>query len=496
MKRLFFYFTLISAVLASCSDDDSFTTSRSALLTFSEDVIDLDTVFSTVPTSTYTFWVYNRNSDGVRLRQVRLLRGNQSGFRVNVDGIYLDNTLGSVAGGFEIPKGDSIRVFVELTSAPVNSDKPELVSDDLVFILESGVEQRVALCAYSWDAIMHDSIVVSRDTVIAETKPVIIRKGIKVEEGATLTICAPTSLYFYSGAGIDVYGRLLVNPGQVAGSGDVVFRGDRLDRMFDYLPYDRVSGQWLGITIHRSSSGNDIVNADIHSAEHGIVCDSADYDDSTLRLLLENVTIHNCKGPGLLSYNSNIALVNCQFSNTLGDCVAVHGGRALLLYCTLAQFYPFSGDRGVALRFTNFADDRDYPLYMLECYNTIITGYAADEVMGMTRDKGAEVPFAYYFENVIIRTPEEEEMKGAEQYVNVIFETPDDEIQGKDHFVSIDEDNLSYDFHLDSLSTAIGKGRDLPAYSVDRDGIERGDKPDLGCYQYVPHNAGATSARR
>ena len=83
-----------------------------------------------------------------------------------------------------------------------------------------------------------------------------------------------------------------------------------------------------------------------------------------------------------------------------------------------------------------------------------------------------------------MRTPETEEIKESEQYVNVVFETPDDEIQGKSHFVIVDEENLYYDFHLDSLSTAIGKGKVITAYPTDRDGVERGERPDLGCYQY------------
>jgi hypothetical protein len=41
---------------------------------------------------------------------------------------------------------------------------------------------------------------------------------------------------------------------------------------------------------------------------------------------------------------------------------------------------------------------------------------------------------------------------------NIIWETSKDSIQGKHHFVNIDEENLYYDFHLDSLSTAQGKG--------------------------------------
>lgn len=44
--------------------------------------------------------------------------------------------------------------------------------------------------------------------------------------------------------------------------------------------------------------------------------------------------------------NSNVTIVNSQITNTLGDCVAIHGGSALIVYCTIAQFYPFSADRG------------------------------------------------------------------------------------------------------------------------------------------------------
>ena len=115
MKRLFYILLSVTAIISSCSDDDSFSTSRGDLLSFSCDTLSLDTLFSTVPTRTYGFWVYNNSSDGLRVSQVRLDHGNQTGFRVNVDGLYLDNSTGSQATNIEVRKGDSIRVFVELT---------------------------------------------------------------------------------------------------------------------------------------------------------------------------------------------------------------------------------------------------------------------------------------------------------------------------------------------------------------------------------------------
>lgn len=472
----------VAVLLAACTDDDSFTTSRSATLSFSQDTVSLDTVFSTVPSSTHTFWVHNNGSDGLRLNTVRLERGNQTGFRVNVDGTYLDNSAGSIANSLEVRKGDSLRVFVELTSRLNDADEPQLVEDNLVFTLESGVQQKVNLRAYSWDAELRRDIVVSHDTIVSSQRPIVVYGGIRVDSGATLAIKAPAKIYFHDGAGIDVYGRLLVQGASGGGDNDVVLRGDRTDRMFTYLPYDRVSGQWKGIRLRSSSTGNYIAYADIHSAEYGIQCDSAAYDSINERLSLRYVTIHNCKGPGLSAHNANISLINCQISNTLGDCLAVYGGRALVVYCTLAQFYPFGADRGVALRFANFKGDYSVPLYMFECYNTLITGYADDEIMGEVKD--STVAYGYYFANSIIRTPVISDTTQLTAFKDVVMETPKDSVEGKRHFVLVDEDNLNYDFRLDSLSTARGKAMPLWQFVDDRRGRDRGDAPDIGCYQY------------
>ena len=139
-------------MFAACTDDDSFSLSPSNVLTFSMDTVRMDTVFSTVPTSTRSFWVYNKSDDGIRCTSVRLANGNQTGFRVNVDGEYLSPTAGYQVQNVEIRNKDSIRVFVELTSPTNGKDGPQLIEDNLVFTLESGVEQRINLNAYTWDA--------------------------------------------------------------------------------------------------------------------------------------------------------------------------------------------------------------------------------------------------------------------------------------------------------------------------------------------------------
>ena len=144
MKRIF-CFLVVTLLLMACADDDSFSTDSSLHLRFSTDTLHLDTVFSRTPSSTYSFWVYNPHNDGVRIESVRLRRGNQSGYRVNVDGIYLDNSNGSQTQDVEIRRKDSVLVFVELTAPETTQRKPVLIEDELLFLLESGVEQKVCL---------------------------------------------------------------------------------------------------------------------------------------------------------------------------------------------------------------------------------------------------------------------------------------------------------------------------------------------------------------
>ena len=447
MKRILLFLIWCVGLLTACSDNDSFTTSRYDLLTFSTDTVKMDTVFTNVGSRTYSLWVYNHSGDGIRISTVRLRNGNQTGFRVNVDGSYLDNTLGSVATDFEVRKGDSICVFVELTAKENRQPQAQLVEDDLVFSLESGAEQRVILRSFAWDAIKLTDLAVHRDTLIESPKPIVIYgDGIEVDSGAVLTLRHST-LYFHDKAGITVRGSLKTE--------NVVLRGDRLDHMFDYLPYDRVSGQWAGVRFASSSRGNRLENTQIRNAMTAVSLEApAVLDTLQQRLTMTRCVIHNAKGDGIVADNSYIRLDHCQLSNTLGNCLALYGGIAEVDYCTLAQFYPFNVTaRGVALVLANAHYDAVYPLMRIACTNTIVTGYADDQVMVYRNDT---TTMAYSFADCLLRTPAVD--NDTVNFKRIQWETPRDSIQGKQHFVTIDERNYIYDFHLDSLSTAKGKG--------------------------------------
>lgn len=477
------------SILTACIDDDSFSASPSDLLTFSVDTVNLDTVFSRVPTPTKKFWVYNRSGDGIRCVNVRQANGNQTGFRVNVDGVYLSPAAGFQTSDVEIRKNDSICVFVELTSPENKREGPQWHEDELVFLLESGVEQRVRLGAYTWDAEMWRDIHIGEDTKIAGGgKPIIVYGGLTVDSLATLEIEAGTVMYFHGDAGMDVYGTLKISgePGN-----DVVLRCDRTDRMFDYLPYDMVSGMWQGVRFRPSSYGNEIDFADIHGTFDGIVCDSAGIDRQKLRM--SNTTVHNCQGNGLSVTSCRVDAENCQITNTLGDCVSIKGGSVSLVNCTLAQFYPFDARRGAALNFTNHVGDYDYPLLRMDCVNCLITGYADDVIFGTAADDET-VAYNYNFVNSVLRTIRPEEID--EHFVNIVWEGAgreeednngdnEDIVDGEKHFLLVDGDRQRYDFHLAAGSTAIGVADASLMPHTDRDGTPREGRRDAGCYVFL-----------
>lgn len=468
---------------SACDDIDDFTTSPSNLLTFSTDTVRIDTVFSTVPSSTRDFWVSNRSGKGLRCTSVRLEGGNQNGFRVNVDGVYLSPEQGYKANYIEVRNKDSIRVFVEVTTAVNHGDAPKELNDRLVFALESGVEQKVVLNAWSWDADFARNKTITTDYTITAGKPLVVYGPMTVEEGATLTIAPGATLFFHDGAGIDVKGRLVCKG---TAEQPVTLRGYRLDYMFDYLPYDRMSGLWNGVRFLEKSYDNRMEFTDLHSAFNGVRVDSSDVARQTLTIA--NSTIHNCQGHALYVENSKVTVENSQLTNALNNCLGVEGGDVLVNNCTLAQFYPFDSNRASALSFSALK----HPLQQFVCRNTLITGYSADEMMGgkpvkdaASEDAAEPNAFNYQFENCVIRTPEVTKEEEKPHFVNVVFEEKENaDSVCTNHFKKVDGDQQDYDFRLAKTSVAIDRADPATATKTDRNAMPRDERPDVGAYEF------------
>ncbi len=466
----------------ACSDDEEFTTDFSAHLKFSTDTISFDTVFTTIGSSTQRFKVYNPNSKGIKLTSVHLASGGNSGFRINVDGHY-----GTSVSDIEVLHNDSIFVFVEVTIDPLSSDTPILVRDSVVFLLESGLRQHVVLEACGQDVIKMKGKTIHENMELSPSRPYLIYDSLVVAPDATLRIPAGTRLCFHNGANMIIHGQIIC-------SGDyenpIIFRGDRTDKLFPYLPYDRMDAQWGGITISPESFENVFDHVDIHSGTYGILCDSSATDRRKLELT--NSIIHNVSTNGLLSVCNDIFVANTQISNSGRHCVALYGGMAEFIHCTIAQFYPWNASHGGALYFCNAVGDFLYPLEKAYFFNSIITGSSNDDISGgninLNTDKPSSlpnIPFNYSFENCVLNTLIDE--KDAESYVNCILESADNEVYKTSNFRNIDTGNYIYDFRLNesSIARGVGNASFSSAYPADMLGVPRPiEHPDAGCYQY------------
>jgi hypothetical protein len=93
-----------------------------------------DTVFSTVGSATQYLRVKNPYNRTLKLSKVALASGNDSPYRINIDGLD-----GPVQEDVEILPNDSIFIFVELTVDPNNDNLPFLVPDSIRFEVNGNV---------------------------------------------------------------------------------------------------------------------------------------------------------------------------------------------------------------------------------------------------------------------------------------------------------------------------------------------------------------------
>ncbi len=151
MKRIL-YFLLTFTVLvfwSSCRKDFDFSPSTGDL-SFSKDTIYLDTVFTNIGSSTYNLKVYNRSNNDISIPNVRLTQGENSNYRLNVDGMS-----GKVFENVELLAKDSLFIFIETTfdiQSVVAADNQFLYTDAIEFDIGNNF-QKVELVTLVKDAV-------------------------------------------------------------------------------------------------------------------------------------------------------------------------------------------------------------------------------------------------------------------------------------------------------------------------------------------------------
>src|ERR1043165_6499864 len=117
---------MIAGGIASCRKT-SFIDSPDALLSASSDTLHFDTVFTATGSVTQSFKVFNLNNQKLRLTNVKLMGGNVSAFKMNVDG-----SAGASFSNVEIEPNDSLYVFVTVTINPTAANLPFVVQDSIL----------------------------------------------------------------------------------------------------------------------------------------------------------------------------------------------------------------------------------------------------------------------------------------------------------------------------------------------------------------------------
>ncbi len=470
--------------MVACDDYDKWTSSADARLTFSCDTVRFDTIITGQSSSTKTLIAFNNGDAGLRSIAVKLRDGAKSHFRINVDGQYL---AGGEGDDFEIRRRDSIVVRIEVLLPEVGDTVIRHYEDQLYFTLENGHTQEVRLQADGMDVQMVHGLIVDHDMTLTDGMPYQVFDSLVVCPGATLTLAPGTRLLFHDNVSLLVHGSLCVN-----GTTDrpVVLRSDRMDRMFDYLPYDNTPNHWGGVHLYADSHDNVIEYCDLHGGDYGIICDSLPSLDAEHPFLtLRHSMLHNIGGDGLVLRHTSVLVVGTQISNIQNNCVDILGGDVVMVHCTVAQFYRLAIP-GNALYLSNLdADEQLVPIRRAHFLNCVFTGYADDVIMGNLAPE-YDAPCDYLFANCLLRT---EKSDDTDRFRDVVYDNKELEPYNYyDHFVLFDSYNFLYDFTpwKDSPISMIGN----PLYSEQYCTSDRYGRPFVVVDSKVPCGAYASSA--
>ncbi|MEI7595480.1 MAG: right-handed parallel beta-helix repeat-containing protein [Bacteroidota bacterium] len=483
---LFSLLLILISFSISCRKETAYDTSFKTL-GFSTDSVLFDTVFTTVGSATKRIRVYNTSKNWIKINSIQLGRGQQSNFRINVDGIS-----GVSHTDIEIAPKDSLFIFINVTVDPNNSNSPLVITDSIIFNTNDNI-QDVKLVAWGQDAYYHvpnNTIVLSPTQALRFSyagcatpwktdKPHVIYGYTVVDEDSTLTIPAGAKIHLHKNAVLWVYdgGTLKVNEFGTSTDQKVVFQGDRLE--YDYKD---LAGQWGAIWLSKGSKNNVINQSIIKNGTIGIQVDTLG-NSSNPTLTLKNTIIKNMSGAAILAQGSKIHAENCVFANCGQYAVALTiGGNYEFYHCTIGNYWNVNTRQTPSLVLNNYYKDIhntsiNRPLEKAYFGNCIIYGANANEI-GL--DNSGETAFNFKFENCLIAIDPKVNTSDANNYVNIIKnENPG----------FADTDQKINNFKLNSGSPAIDKG-DISLgtnYPLDIEGASRTTDiaPDLGAYEFT-----------
>ncbi len=485
---------LLSALFITtlgCRKEVIFNT-QNTTLRFSEDTIYLDTVFTTIGSSTRILKVYNPTPDNILINRVYLGNGPQSFYRINVNGTNANDVK-----DVELRGNDSIYIFIEVTVDVLGANSL-LYTDSIIF--ETGnVRQDVDLVTLARDAYFHFpnrllvipqpapnpdieipySILPCNATWGAD-KPHVVYGYAVVDSACSLTVLAGAEVHFHSGSGLWVYrgGQLLIDDAEQGSiANPVQIQGDRLEPAFSDIP-----GQWgglLGGIFIQGGATATLKNTLIKNATIALRVDST--ASATPNLTLKNVQILNNSRVGLYAGYANIDAQNLIIGNCGLHLFYGLGGSYSFRHSTFANYWVTSSRNSAAVTLLNYFDDGvggRYIRNLNKAYfgNCIIYGNGQNEVGLGIATNGT---FNYQFNTSLFRI--DENPNGNHYDVNDPNFFTNCILNQNPYFVDAFENNYA----LDSISPALNVGNANDALLVPFDilGTNRTLNPDLGAIE-------------
>jgi hypothetical protein len=464
---------------ASCKKDKVLTSGGQ--VSFSVDTLVFDTVFTQQASSTRSLKIYNKQKEDITLTSIRLRKGSNSAYRLNVNG-----TPGTEIKDVDIAGNDSVWVFAAVTIDPTNENNPFVVDDDLVATL-NGKEFSIPVMAYGQNAYYIKDSVLSTQTWLTD-KPYVIVQNALVNEGATLTIPAGARVYVHQDSRLFVLGTLKIEGTK---TDSVVFQGDRLDPLVWIGDYLDVPGQWGGIYFFQESQNNQINYAvfknggaitknpfgDGQVTGAVIQCDKDTIKNGIPKLKMTNTTIHTSAGYGVLAYNSSIEMENCKIVECGAENISFfEGGNYKVYDCTVAtyggQFISHVDHLSMAVLNYRPISQTQYVSADLtaDIKNCIVYGSLQTEFfVDKKTDNLANVTVTNCLFKAKDALP-----SFVTQLNNIINQDP--------KFKDYSKGN----YHLDEGSPAINHGITAGNLNFDLDGVLRGNPPSIGCYEFLP----------
>jgi hypothetical protein len=450
-------------------------------LTFSQDTLLFDTVFTEMGSSTKRIMVYNPHKNALLIDCVELKNGQS--FFINLDGENQVENMRDIT----LRGGDSLFLFVRAEIDPQNVNTPVLVEDTIVFQVNQK-KQSVYLQAYGQNVEIIRGEKGRLDTLnlrLANKKPYLIYDTLVV--AGNLVIERGSTLYMHTGAVIYAYGNVTA-----LGSKEqpIVIRGDRTDMLFDSVPYRVASGQWDGLyLVHLADMATPTYNLDYVDILSGSIGIYAMSESTTKlpRLSLTNGRIHNHSVYGMVLQNIDATVVNTEISNCASYCVYLAGGKHNFAHNTIASYfgYPYTTinihnniiREDVAAVYINNLSKNAAPT-ISSFYNCIITGARKNNIVLAT-------PLPDYYEGKFVGNYLRADSLSETFAQQNVYATDSDSLVFRNIYYLYKEYKY-YDFQLDSLSPARGVADSVMAshFPYDRLGVSRKARPDAGCYEY------------